>query len=94
VACRVLNVSKSGYYEWLGRPESPGETRNRELAKLIAGIHAESRGTYGWPRVHAELGLGLGETVNRKRVARLMRQADLRGIHRRKGRKNLVNAAT
>ena len=94
VACRVLSISTSGYYEWLGRPQSPRETRNRELAKLIAKIHEESRGTYGWPRVHAELVLGLGETVNRKRVARLMRQAGLQGIYRRKGRKNLVNAAT
>jgi putative transposase len=94
VTCWVLNVSKSGYYEWLGRPESPRAVRNKELAKLIARIHEESRGTYGWPRVHAELVLGLGETVNRKRVARLMRQAGLQGIYRRKGRKNLVNAAT
>ena len=45
VACRVLSVSKSGYYEWLGRPESPRDTRNRELGKLIATIHEESRGT-------------------------------------------------
>lgn len=90
----MLNVSTSGYYEWLGRQESPRALRDKELAKLIAAIHAESRGTYGWPRVHAELVLGLGESVNRKRVARLMRQAGLQGIHRRKGRKNLVNAAT
>jgi putative transposase len=94
VACRVLGVSSSGYYEWLGRPESPREIRNKELGKLIARIHEESRGTYGWPRVHAELVPGLGETVNRKRAARLMREAGLQGIHRRKGRKNLVNAAT
>ena len=46
------------------------------------------------PRVHAELVLGKGEQVNRKRVARLMREAGLQGIYRRKGRKNLVNAAT
>jgi putative transposase len=55
VACRVLNVSASGYYEWLGRPASPREMRNEELMKLIAAIHKESRGTYGWPRVHAEM---------------------------------------
>jgi putative transposase len=61
---------------------------------MIAAIHEESRGTYGWPRIHAELVLGLGETVNRKRVARLMREAGLQGVHRRKGRKNLVNTAT
>ncbi len=93
-ACRVLGVSTSSYYEWLGKPESPRNARNSELVKLIAAIHEESRGTYGWPRVHAELVLGLGETVNRKRVARLMREAGLQGIHRRKGRKNLVNSAT
>ncbi len=68
--------------------------RNKELAKLIARIHEESRGTYGWPRVRAGLVPGLGETVNRKRAGRLMRQAGLQGIHRRKGRKNLVSAAT
>ena len=90
----MLKVSASGYYEWPGRPESQRETRNRELAKLIAAIHKESRGTYGWPRVHAELVLGLGEQVNRERAARLMRQAGLQGTCRRKGRKNLVNAAT
>jgi putative transposase len=94
VACRVLDVSSSGYYEWLGRPASPREQRNEELAKMIARIHADSRGSYGWPRVHAELVLGLGEAVNRKRVARLMRQAGVQGIYRRRGRKNLVNAAT
>ena len=44
--------------------------------------------------MHAELTLGLGETVNRKRVARLMRQAGLQGIYRRRDRRNLVNAAT
>ena len=92
MACRVLKVSASGYYEWLGRPAPPRETRNRELMKLIADIHKESRGTYGWPRVHAELVLGRGEQVNRKRVARLMRQAGMQGICRRKGRKNLASA--
>ena len=83
-----------GYYEWLGRPESPRAIRNKELAKLVALIHEESRGSYGWPRVHAELVFGLGETVDRKRAARLMREAGLQGVHRRRGRKNLVNAAT
>ena len=41
MACRVLNVSTSGYYEWLGRPASPREMRNEELMKLIAAIHKE-----------------------------------------------------
>jgi putative transposase len=84
VACRVLNVSKSGYYDWLGRPASPRELRNKELTKMARAIHAESRGSYGSPRVHAELVLGLGEKVNRKRVARLMRTVGLQGIYRRR----------
>jgi putative transposase len=90
----VLKVSTSGYYDWLGRPESPRQLRNKELTKMIREIHAESRGSYGSPRVHAELTLGLGDTVNRKRVARLMRVAGLQGIYRRRGRRNLVNQAT
>jgi len=94
VACRVLGVSRSGYYEWKGRPESARATRDRELLKLIERVHADSRGSYGSPRVTAELRLGVGVEVNRKRVARLMRQARIQGIYRRRGRKNLVNAAT
>jgi putative transposase len=44
VACRVLNISRSGFYDWLGRPEPPRELRNRELMKIIREIHAGSRG--------------------------------------------------
>ena len=61
---------------------------------MIREIHAGSRGSYGSPRVHAELRLGLGIEVNRKRVERLMREAGIQGIYRRKGRHNLVNQAT
>jgi putative transposase len=63
VACRVLNISRSGFYDWLGRPEPPRELRNRELMKIIREIHAGSRGSYGSPRVHAELRLGKGMQV-------------------------------
>jgi putative transposase len=77
-----------------GRPESARESRDKELLKLIERVHAESRGSYGSPRVTAELRLGLGVGVNRKRVERLMRQASIQGIYRRRGRENLVNAAT
>lgn len=61
---------------------------------MIREIHAESRGSHGSPRVHAEPALGLGEQVNRKRVERLMRRAGLQGVYRRRGRRDLVNAAT
>jgi putative transposase len=94
VASRVLNISRSGYYDWLGRPDPPRELRNKELTKMIREIHGDSRGSYGSPRVHAELRLGLGMEVNRKRVERLMRDAGIQGIYRRRGRRNLVNAAT
>ncbi len=94
MACRVLKTSRSGYYDWAARPESARETENRQLVKMIREIHEESRFSYGSPRVTAELRLGLGLAVNRKRVERLMREHGIQGIYRRKGRKNLVNAAT
>jgi len=84
VACRVLNVSRSGYYEWLDRLDSPRRQENALLLKQIRQIHEESRGTYGSPRVHAELTLGLGLPVNLKRVARLMREAGIQGLYRRR----------
>jgi putative transposase len=94
VACRVLKTSRSGYYDWAARPESARETENRQLVKMIREIHEESRFSYGSPRVTAELRIGLGLAVNRKRVERLMREHGIQGIYRRRGRKNLVNAAT
>lgn len=85
VACRVLNVSRSGYYDWRGRPASAREQENTLLLKLIEEIHAdEDMKTYGAPRVHAELVLGHDLQVNQKRVARLMRQAGIQGLYRRR----------
>ncbi len=86
VACEVLNVSRSGYYDWRARPQSARAQENELLLKHIEHIHAESRGTYGSPRVHAELTLGLGLPVNLKRVARLMREAGIQGLYRRRRR--------
>ena len=82
----MLNVSRSGYYEWLSRLDSPRAQENKLLLKQIRQIHDESRGTYGSPRVHAELTLGLGLPVNLKRVARLMREAGIQGLYRRRRR--------
>ena len=70
VACRLLNVSRSGFYEWNNRPPSARDQDNELLLKHIEKVHADSRGSYGSPRVHAELTLGLGLVVNEKRVAR------------------------
>jgi putative transposase len=86
VACRVLKVSRSGYYDWCSRPTSAREQENELLLKQIEQVHADSRGTYGAPRVHAELTLGLGWAVNHKRVARLMRAAGIQGLYRRRRR--------
>ena len=86
VACRVLRVSTSGYYEWRGRPPSPHALADEALSAQIKEIHAFSRGTYGVPRVHAELRLGRGLRCGRKRVARLMRAERLRGVYRRRGK--------
>ena len=82
--CRVLGVSTSGYYAFRNRPPSARAVRDAQLAEKIEAIHTESRGTYGAPRVHAELLLGHGEHLGKKRVARLMCAAGLQGIHRRK----------
>lgn len=87
VACRVLKVSRAGYYEWRGRPASARQVADAQLVETITQVHHDSRGTYGSPRVHAELRLGLGLVCGRKRVARLMQIAGLRGVcHQRKHR--------
>jgi transposase InsO family protein len=87
VACRVLHVSTSGYYEWRERPPSQRAVADEALRAQIVEIHAMSRGTYGAPRVHAELRLGRGVRCGRKRVARLMRLDRLHGVYRRRGRR-------
>lgn len=82
--CRVLGVSTSGYYAWRSRgPSARAQGDERLLAEIVA-IHAQSRGTYGAPRVHAELQLRLHWRCSRKRVTRLMKAAGLAGIHRRR----------
>ena len=82
--CRLLGVSTSGYYAWRNRPPSARAVRDAQLQSRIRAIHAASRGTYGAPRIHAEL-TAEGWPVGRKRVARLMRAAGVSGASRRKG---------
>lgn len=84
--CRVLEVSRSGYYAWCQRGPSQREKADAELSKTIKTIHEQSRGTYGAPRIHAELKDDHHIHCSCKRVARLMRQAGLEGVHRRKYR--------
>lgn len=80
---RVLEVSTSGYYAWRKRGACQRAREDALLQQRIKAIHAKSRGTYGAPRVHAEL-RAEGIFVGRKRVARLMRQAQLAGVSRRR----------
>src|SRR3712207_7620368 len=73
--CRLLGVSRSGYYAWRNRPPSERARFDAVLLEKIEMIHRNSRTTYGAPRVHAEL-RAIGIRCARKRVARLMRRAD------------------
>lgn len=83
--CRVLGVSRSGYYDWRGRAPSRRARQDGALGEKISEIHERSRRTYGSPRVHAEL-RALGVRCSRKRVERLMRRAGIRGCMRGKRR--------
>jgi putative transposase len=80
--CRVLGVSASGYYAWRHRPPSARAQADQALLEQIRAIHAHSRGTYGAPRIHAELA-AQGVHVSRKHVARLLQAAGLAGVSRR-----------
>lgn len=83
--CRVLGVSRSGFYDWCTRPPSRRELDDRALARRIVEIHRGTRGAYGAPRIAAEL-RAEGVRISRKRVARLMRAARLQGKHLRRWR--------
>ena len=80
---RLLRVSTSGYYAWLVREPSAHACGDAQLLARIRTLHASSRGTYGAPRIHVQLARE-GMHVGRKRVARLMRMAGLRGASRRR----------
>jgi len=79
--CRMLGVSRSGYYGWRDRPPSRRSREDTALTEKVREIHRRSRHTYGSPRVHAEL-RALGTRCSRKRVERLMRKSGLRGCMR------------
>ena len=81
--CRVLEVSRGGYYDWLKRPESRRAREDRVLLVHIRASHKRSRGTYGSPRVHKDLVIK-GQKASRGRVARLMRQGGIRGKQKRR----------
>jgi transposase InsO family protein len=76
--CRVLKVSRSGYYAWRKRRPSAREFEDRRHAEAIRSVHRESRGTYGSPRVYEAL-QQTGTRCGKHRVARIMREEGLRG---------------
>jgi putative transposase len=82
VSCRLLGVSRSGYYEWAANAPSERALTDAWLTERIRTIHTAHRGVYGSPRIHAELRLAHGIRVGRKRVERLMRQAAISGLVR------------
>ena len=82
--CRVMRVSTSGFYGWQANPVRNKDLEDAYLSDTIVDIWTMSRRSYGAPRVHAELKLDLDVRCSRKRVERLMRQAGVAGIHRRR----------
>ena len=82
--CGVLGVSTSGFYAAKRRPASARALEDEVLTTMIRDAHEASRHTYGAPRIHAELADTHGLCCGRKRIARLMRQAGLQGVHRRR----------
>jgi putative transposase len=91
--CRALRVSRSGFYAWRRRGVSTRSASDLVLAAKIAAIHAESDGTYGAPRVHAEL-RAQGTRTSRRRVARLMAEQGLEGVSRRRRRRSTTTPGT
>lgn len=85
VCCATLGVSASGYYRWLKEPTGKREARRQELTRQIAAVHEKSRRTYGSPRIHRALLAG-GVKVNRKTIARIMREQRLRSSVARRHR--------
>lgn len=82
--CRVLGVPRASYYAWKADRPSRRAAQDTQLTGKIRKIHKASRGTYGAPRIHAELRLAQGIGVSRKRVARLMRLAGVAGLRIRR----------
>jgi transposase InsO family protein len=88
-ACELLEVSRSAYYAQRDDAQTTRERGDAELIEQITAVHDESKGTYGAPRVHAEL-RQRGRRHGRKRIARLMRRAGVRGQAPRRWKKTTI----
>ena len=84
--CKLHDVSPAGYYEWRGRTQSVWALANHTVRERIAHAHVESRGTYGRPRIYAEL-RAQGITIGINRIGRLMKAPGIKGIAPRRFRK-------
>src|SRR5436190_5505087 len=84
VMCRVLKVSRTGFYNWERRAPSDRALQDAWLTEKVKHLHEQSRGVYGTPRIHAELRLEHDIRVGKKRVARLMKAAGISGVRPRK----------
>ncbi len=85
----VFGVSRRGYYAWRARKTSARTANDADLTERIAACHARSSGTCGAPRIHADLAEA-GLRVGRKRVERLMKQAGLAGVSRRRSARTTI----
>jgi len=88
--CRVLRVSPSGFYAWQKRPASARSRQDAVLIPHLRFFHARSDGTYGRPRLWKDLREEAGLRVGPRRIGRLMKQAGLVGVSRRKGTRTTV----
>ena len=85
--CRMFGVSRSGFHAWERRPPSDRALNDAWLVQQIKQIHDANRRVYGAPRIHAELRMAKGVRIARKRVERLMREAQISGlVPRKRGR--------
>jgi putative transposase len=82
--CRALEVNRTSFHDWERRPPSDRSLQDAWLLEQIKQIHEQNRRVYGAPRIHAELRLGRGIRVGRKRVERLMKKAEISGLVPRK----------
>lgn len=87
VTCRVVWVSRSGFYDWVRRQASVRSVRDAQLLELVQWPHERSFGTYGAPRVHADITMERGVSCGKKRVARFMRSAGVRGLFNQRERR-------
>jgi transposase InsO family protein/transposase-like protein len=93
--CRIVRVAPSGFFRWRAKPPSDRFIRRAWLTDVIVAIHDQSRQTYGWRRIRAELADGFGQRVNKKLIRAIMADQHISGLpKRRKGKPNPVHRAT